>query len=266
MAHNFIAIGSAGIDTITHSETKRTQVRIGGVAATCAQELARAGHQVTLYCNLTDDHRGRQAATLLEQAGITSAPAYRARDHFHMSTITKGGSPGKVTGKFPFTYQNERQITRALKDSPNADLVITDTNLSADSLATLSLICPNLLIIASSAGRAQSIRAITALPKTALSMNQLEHGRIGQPTYAETLTHNHARHLLVTSGAQGFYQTTAAGTTHHPAVEVPPDSDFIGCGDAAAAGLAHAIVTGYDTLTCVAQFVARRLLFTAETR
>ena len=266
MNHSFIVFGSAGIDTITHAETRLTQERIGGVAAICAQELARAGHQVTLHCRLTADQRGQHAANLLAKAGINPMPVHRARDHFHMHTTTKRGSPGKATGKFPFTYMNEREIKQALNDSPNADLVIADTNLSAESLEKLARICPNLLIIASTAGRAQAIAQIAALPKVALSMNRQEHGRIGQHTFMETLHHNHAQHLLITSGPQGFHHTTANGTQHHPAVSVPPNSDFIGCGDSAAAGLAHSIVTGEDTATYVARFIKQRLLFTADSK
>ena len=264
MNHNFVAFGSAGIDTVTHAESRLTQERIGGVAAICAQELARAGHQVTLHCRLTADQRGQHTAKLLDKAGINPMPIHRASDHFYMHTTTRQGCPGRASGKFPFTHFTDQEIRKALQDNPSHDLVIADTNISTESITTLARTCNKLLIIASTPGRAMAISKIAQLPKTALSMNQQEYSRIGQHTYGDTLRQHHAKHLLVTSGPQGFHHITADGAKHHPAVNVPPNSDFIGCGDAAAAGLAQSIVNGEDTTTCVAHFITQRLLFTAN--
>ena len=70
-----------------------------------------------------------------------------------------------------------------------------------------------------------------------------------------------ARAMLVTRGRTGAGTCTARGkrTVMFPAVEVPEQTDFIGCGDYAAAGAAHAMVHGLDPELTINRFVRRKL-------
>ena len=53
--------------------------------------------------------------------------------------------------------------------------------------------------------------------------------------------------------------STRTAVSTRPAVPAPERTDFIGCGDYAAAGLAHALIHGLDIASTVNEFITRKL-------
>ena len=68
-----------------------------------------------------------------------------------------------------------------------------------------------------------------------------------------------AQWLLVTRDAAGWLLANPGRVSRHPAAPVPPDTDFIGAGDSATAGLLYALASGRPPAPEIAAAIARRL-------
>ena len=101
-------------------------------------------------------------------------------------------------------------------------------------------------------------------PKAAVTLNRSEAGILRRLTNSgddvATLAHRlNARWLLITAGAAGWLLVSGSRVSRHPAVPVPPDTDFIGAGDAATAGLLYALATGKEPAPQIDNAIRRRL-------
>ena len=97
-----------------------------------------------------------------------------------------------------------------------------------------------------------------------LTINEAEASEMMRavPTIWESKLMNrlNAHAMLVTRGHNGWdLHRSGDETIRSPAVEVPEQTDFIGCGDYAAAGAAHALVHGLDSELTINRFVRRKL-------
>ena len=266
-----LVIGNAIPETVRRAETGAATIRLGGVGAITAGELCRCDGPVavTLLATISDDTPGRMAQDLLRQQpyAVRTAPAGATAGYTESLTI--GGEPQEIDAVYPTITWAE--IGAAASDelaSRRYHWVAADCNLDAEALSEIARRAPpgRLVINGTAADRCHRILATAGTPKAAVTLNRSEAAVLYMqtnttPDDAGALARRlSAQWLLITQDAGGWTLARDDGTvSRHPAVPVPPDTDFIGAGDAATAGLICALATGRPPAPAIADAIARRL-------
>lgn len=260
-----LVIGNAMPETVRRAETGASALRIGGVGAIMAQELHRCGLNVTLLAAVSDDEPGRASQNLLQRQPFAVSAAPAAGTAGHTDVLTTAGEPHEVDALYPTISWAE---IGAAADHliPQHEWVAADCNLDSGALRRIARRArPGRLVINGTApDRCHHILSTGDFPKAAVTLNRDEAGRLRRLTNSDddaaTLARRlNTRCLLITAGAAGWLLVSGSRVSRRPAVPVPPDTDFIGAGDAATAGLLYALATGKKPAPQIDNAIRRRL-------
>ena len=267
-----LVIGSAIPETVRRSETGASALRIGGVGAIMAQELHRSGLDVALLTLTSDDAPGRTAQNLLRQQPFAVHTAAAAAGTVgYTDVLTTAGEPRELDALYPTISWVEINAA-AIALIPQHDWVAADCNLDASALREIAQRTPpvRLVLNGTAPDRCDRILATADYPKAAVTLNRNEAAILYRQTRTanpdELARHLNAQYLLITHDADGWLLTTDGQTICRPAVPVPPDTDFIGAGDAATAGLLCAIAAGQPPADHINPAIARRLQYATACR
>ena len=263
-----LVIGNAMPEKVRRAETGATALRLGGVGAITARELLRCGlHDVTLLAPVSSDAPGRTAQELLRQQpyAVIAAPARATVGYTRV--LTTAGEPRELDAVYPTTTWSEIGAAAVDALASPYDWVAADCNLDADALAEIARRAPpgRLVINGTAPDRCDRILATAAYPKAAVTLNRREAAilhrlaRIGAGDAEALRRRLNSQWLLVTRDAAGWLLANAGRVSRHPAAPVPPDTDFIGAGDSATAGLLYALASGRPPAPEIAAAIARRL-------
>ncbi len=145
------------------------------------------------------------------------------------------------------------QIASAREAIRRADLVIADCNLREDVLeAIASEAAHKLLIEPVSVPKAAKLAALQARHEIYLATpNRDQFGAIGGkfPELAKMTRPGKLKNLVIHQGSAGALVLADGGNSHVPAFPQTHVADVTGAGDAAVAGLAFGLLSGYDLVT-----------------
>ncbi len=259
-----LIIGSAIPETVRRAATGASALRIGGVGAIMAQELHRSGLDVALLTLTSDDAPGRTAQNLLRQQPFAVHTTPAAGTVGYTDVLTTAGEPQELDALYPTISWGEINAA-AIALIPQHDWVAADCNLDASALREIAQRTPSVRLVLNGTApdRCDRILATADYPKAAVTLNRSEAAILYSLTQAanpdELARQLNTQHLLITHDADGWLLTAAGQTIRRPAVPVPPDTDFIGAGDAATAGLFYALAAGLPPADHINPAIARRL-------
>ena len=249
-------IGTALPERATRQETGQHRYHTGGVAAIMARELALAGNQVTL---LTAASPGAHAAKLgenLRALGITPVivPQITAdRREPGVNILTNNGNPIRAVGHWPKLASMAPQVTTLTREH---EWTLISLNITPEDRIAALRLAEHLAVNATTKNLAT--QAVALKGQRLLTMNQQEmqaimaRARAGQSLHDAT----GATTTMVTNGARGRVIHDAGKSPRAAAaVRVPPGTDYIGAGDAATAGLVHAMAHKLDQDETVDRFI-----------
>ena len=263
-----LVIGNAMPEKVRRAETGATALRLGGVGAITARELLRCGlRDVTLLAPVSSDAPGRTAQELLRQQpyAVIAAPACATVGYTRV--LTTAGEPRELDAVYPTIAWSEIGAAAADALASPYDWVAADCNLDADALAEIARRAPpgRLVINGTAPDRCDRILTTAAYPKAAVTLNRREAAvlyhlaRIGAGDADALRRRLNAQWLLVTRDAAGWLLANTGRVSPHSAAPVPPDTDFIGAGDSATAGLLYALAAGRTPAPEIAAAISRRL-------
>lgn len=260
-----LIIGNAIPETVRRAETGATTLRIGGVGAITAQELHRCGLDVALLTTISHDTPGQTAQNLLRQQPFAVHTASAAGTVGYTDVLTTGGEPQELESVYP-TISWDEISAAAIALIPQYDWVAADCNLDAVALREIARRTPpgRLVINGTAPDRCDRILSAADYPKAAVTLNRSEAAILYNLTQTanpdELARQINAQYLLITHDADGWQLASPNGViARHPAVPAPPDTDFIGAGDAATAGLLYALAAGQPPADHIDPAIARRL-------
>lgn len=229
----------------------------GGVAHNIAHNLCLLGHRVRFVTVFGGDEFGRLCQEQCAQSGLDLSLAERdpsARNGLYLCVNNPDGDMvaavadmdiiGRITPEF---------LARRIDDINLSELVVTDTNLSAQALTYLldHVTAPMMVDAVSTAKAPRIIEALqqsTSRRLHTLKLNRQEaftaagfFSTVEQS--AQWLTTLGVQHVCVTLGADGVYCTDGEHDCRLPALPVQV-VNTTGAGDAFLAGVAHAHVSG----------------------
>ena len=284
-----LVVGNAIPERVRRAESGAEGLRLGGVGAITAGALAGApgggggaGVAVTLLAVVSDDEAGLTAQELLRQQqgyAVRMAPALGTVGFSRAVTIRGEAQETEETeGVYPTITWGE--IGAAAEEelaSSRYDWVAADCNLNGEALFELARRAPagRLVINGTADDRCERILATIPYSKGAVTLNRSEaavlllrtsiltRGVVNLNTVrddaAALAQRLNAQRLLLTLDAEGWLLAAGGTAVHHRAAAAPADSDFIGAGDAATAGLIRALATGAAMAPAIAGAIARRL-------
>lgn len=236
------------------------------------------GVAVTLLAVVSDDEPGRTAQELLGQQGYAVRRAAALGTAGYSRSVTIRGEAQETEGVYPTITWSE--IGAAVEEELAAeryDWVAADCNLNGEALFELARRVPagRLVINGTADDRCERIMATIPYSKGAVTLNRSEAAvllrrasiftrgvvklsivRGDAVALAQRLN---AERLLLTLDAEGWMLVAGGAAFQHRAAAAPADSDFIGAGDAATAGLIGALATGAPLAPAIADAIARRL-------
>jgi hypothetical protein len=262
----FLVIGTAINETVIHQETGRARHGLGGVAATMAMALAEAGNHVTLITAVGAGQHGEEARRLLGDAPYRAVVLDRKYAAGYARIPTMQGEQKRAEGRWPRISGLEETV---LREAPGCAAVLMDCNLNEDEMNPILSANPETLTLVNgtTTRRCLTLSRTTHIWKSAVTLNRQEarnlmQGPVPAGSEQELPRRLNAECVLVTRGAGGWdlhgWPDREAVSTR-PAVPAPERTDFIGCGDHAAAGLAHALVHGQGIAQTVNEFITRKL-------
>jgi sugar/nucleoside kinase (ribokinase family) len=223
----------------THMQDEWLGERLGGGASNTGVALARAGHETVIVSATGNDRVGRELLAELTANGIDSS---------QIITV-EGTSTRSVVMIDPEGERTIVNLNRCQETKPPARLL----NVAADSLYVRSW-SPDLGPLLDA--KMQSCRVIAHMPPCGdgvrpahilvASQSDLEALMLNEPFEAgRRVAGNALEWVIVTRGENG---ATAYALDDHLSVPAPKVKaiDTTGAGDAFAAGLIHALVSGAD--------------------
>lgn len=261
----YLVIGAAVSEAVTHEETQRQRRDVGGVAGQMATALGRHGCQVTILTSTAQGPEAQRTVQMLEEAGVI-VHAIEGRHHTGWCRITtRGGEQRSAHGQWPRPDEGINHYVPELVQQ--ADWLLLDCNMSSRT-AQLTLLNAAqarvpVTINATTRSRSSLIWETRQTPKRLVTMNRAEaHNLMGLAkchAYPELRERINTRNILVTLGPDGWKLYGANGAHRSSKAITPPkDTDFIGCGDYATAGLSHAIAQNLPINQTVNDFISKR--------
>lgn len=254
----FLVIGNAVQEAVRREEDGNCRYHTGGVGAIMARELALAGSEVTF---LTTAPAGAPTKRIKDRMGQYGAscrivPGDPPQQNESKVTIhVSHGRPVRATGQWARMGGLREHIEEL---APKHDYTLTSMNPRLEDLKE-ALERSNRLIT-----NATTNRLAKTLPELkgqyAATMNQAECQSVmqalsqGQPEHLPN--HMGAQLVMVTQGAQGkTILKPDEPPSHTPAPTPQKNTDFVGAGDAATAGLAYALAHDLNIHETVDRFV-----------
>ena len=259
---HFLVVGTAIPEMVIHKPDGGTRTGLGGVAATMAMALADAGNLVTLLTTMGQGPHSQDLRQLLRDAPFTAMFLNRSHRNGHAQIETLKGQHSTARGNWPRVTTVAKAAARL---APHHQAILLDCNIAATDLFEILNHPHTLKLINGTTSNACKTVLDPRLPPGAiLTLNQPEtrslSGKLGKASPEKLLSSCKAAGALLTEGPDGWtYHTDTGQKVHSEAVPVPRNTDFIGCGDYAAAGLAHAILHGTDIKTTVNDFITTKL-------
>ena len=252
----YLVVGNAQMETITQSETGLSRDHAGGVGAIMARELALAGADVTLISTAPSGPTTTELEDALSTLGVNpvivpGSPAQRERGYTHITT--QNGGPISARGEWPRMGGVISHLNRM-----KADWMLTSLHAAPQDLSALSRMNRKNAVNATSK---KHVRLITHIwNQTIYTMNDAEARMLMKEIDIDRLENLPralgAETVMVTRGRYGrITYTYGKDTQRREAVPVPEGTDFIGCGDAATAGLVFATAEGLDVPETVDRFI-----------
>ena len=261
-----LVIGNAIPETVRRGESGVSALRLGGVAAIMAQELHTHGLDVTLLAAASDDIHGKAAQDLLQRQPFTVVTAPASQSVGYAESRIKDGEPHELAADYPTISWAEIGPAATARLALGYDWIAADCNLDSHALRRIARRArPGRLAINGTAlDRCRRILSTGDFPKAAVTLNR------GEAAVLRQLTHSGAdaamlagrlntECLLITEDADGWLLVHDGKVSRHTAAPVPPDTDFIGAGDAATAGLLYALATGREPAPHIDRAISRRL-------
>lgn len=246
MAH-IVVIGSVARDEIVnlagplragaHLNGSRVGVRLGGGGANTAVALAAAGHHVTLLAAVGQDAIGDALLGELEQAGVDTAQIVRL-DCASTHSLVLVDPQGERTIVNVARCDEKEPPTRLLTLAADAIYV---RSRRSDIAPLLARKLADALIVAHvpplDAGSRPAHILVTSASDIEREVAEAPLAR------ARAVAGDELRWIVVTAGAAGARATSRSEVLDAPAQTVQV-VDTTGAGDAFAAGLLHALVSG----------------------
>jgi pseudouridine kinase len=257
---------SAGPILMQDSNPGRIEDSPGGVARNIAENLARLGVETQLITAFGSDANGRNLAEECVADGISIAGSLTV-EHVPGSRYLaildeEGGLAVAVSDMRAMDSLTPEVLSLQREMMDSADLIVADTNLSAETLAWIAHECSSpLLLDPVSAGKAP--RAVTALPAVhTLKLNTMEAGALLGRTVnrddegeveraAWDLLEVGVRRVFITLGRRGVMALDDREALMLPAPHVEV-ANATGAGDAFTAGVAFATIAGMTLLETAA--------------
>ena len=258
----FLVVGTAIAETILHQPGGEERRGIGGVAATIALALAEAGNEVTLITSIGRGPEGTRAKNLLGAAPLRTIIQDSTGAAGYATINTRQGEQHKTDGRWPrvtgLSHLAEREIHRH-------EIIIADTNMTPGKLIHL-LDRPGKLTMVNGTTTLSTARIPTRWNNKLgmLTVNQAEAQALMQRLNChgekEMMRRLRAESMLLTKNSSGWrFYDREGDMLESPAAPVPEHTDFIGCGDYAAAGAIHAVVHQLDLEATINGFIQRKL-------
>ena len=259
---NICVIGGANVDICATSagpfvaaDSNPGTVRMspGGVGRNIAHNLALLGDRVRLVTIFGDDSLGRMLRDSCISAGLDLKLSQVVKGARNACFVSLNGSDGELLGGVADMavtgLMTPEWLEARLPKINEADAVVADTNLPADTLSLLVGAClPPLYIDAVSSAKVVRLREALSSPRFpgagALSVkcNRLEaevlgfHSHEANPAAVPSAIHR----LYVSLGSEGLKIIEDGNVTAYPALPVTGIVSATGAGDALLAGIVHA--------------------------
>lgn len=251
------------------SNPGRWLVQPGGGAFNAASALARLGNAVTLIAPRGGDTAGELVAAAVEEAGIEDRPVVfldRATPTYTAILDERGDLVVALADMALYDAFRPRQCDRRqLREAiAGADFVLTDANLSADTLAALASRCreAGTPLAAIAISPAKVVRLKPALPDLAcLFMNSREAAALagadeGNGHWPERLRAEGLRSAVISSGADAVVAYDEDGVWRIRPPRVESVVDVTGAGDALAGATLSALAAGNPLESAVCDGIA----------
>ena len=259
---NILVVGTTIAETVAHAPGPGERRGLGGVGATIALALGEAGNDVTLLTQVGQGREGDEARRLLAEAPVSAIIRESRGAAGHAVIQTAGGDPRRVNGRWPRAEGISELIDR---EAARHDVIITDTHMLPADIAR-ALDRPGKLTMVN----ATTTRGVARIPRRRqhplgmLTLNQREADALMEQLNCtdprQLMLRLKAGSMLLTKGRRGWsFHQQDGKRTESPAVAVPDHTDFVGCGDYAAAGAVHAVLHQLDLRKTVNEFISRKL-------
>ena len=248
-----ICATSAGPFVAGDSNPGNVRMSPGGVGRNIAHNLALLGNNVRLVTIFGDDSLGRMLRESCRAAGLNLRLSKVVPGARNACFVSLNGCDGELLGgvaDMAVTGLMTPDWLEARLDEINeADAVVADTNLPADTLALLVGGCiPPLYIDAVSSAKSLRLREALLAPRLPgagpiyVKCNRLEAEMLGvRPHVTEGLsTPSAISRLYVSLGSEGLQIVENGTVTSFPALPVTGIVSATGAGDALLAGIVHA--------------------------
>ena len=248
-----ICATSAGPFVAGDSNPGTVRMAPGGVGRNIAHNLALLGDQVRLVTIFGADGFGRMLRDSCKAAGIDLSLSQLVPGARNACFVSLNGCDGELLGGVADMAVTGLMTPDWLESRLNrindADVVVADTNLRADTLELLVACCmPPLYIDAVSSAKAVRLREALAAPRlpgagpVCIKCNRLEAEVLGvRPHVTEGVSVPSAiSRLYVSLGSEGLQIVEDGEVTSFPALPVTGIVSATGAGDALLAGIVHA--------------------------
>ena len=258
----FLVAGTTITEEIVHRPHGGSRKGLGGVAATMAIALAQDRQDTTLVTEAGTDPQGEETRKLIAREPMASIVLDRPNPSGSALIDTHQGEQTRARGRWP---QPSRIAQHAAQLAPEFDITLIDCTLSPRGIREVAEAAkPNICINGTTTRAARRILQARHIPKALITLNRQEAQALTNDTSAretkELPRKLNARNVLVTHAARGFCLYGTDGLIlESPAVAVPENTDFIGCGDYAAAGAILALQAGLDPGETIREFIRRKL-------
>ena len=269
-AARVVVVGTAIKETVRHG-TQGQRHGIGGVAGNMAEALAWAGNPVTLVASIGRGPAGQEAVRLLTERNIRVEAIWSNQEAGYGVIETRNGEQGRARGRWPMPGGLWRLVDRL---DGEWDAIASDAHMGQDDLRRV-LERPGKLTLANGTSARAVIKIMNArvpgLDIAALNAPEMDAvllagtarpslGTATEVRRVETAWKAlRVRMLLATGGARGWTLIGPDGAVSSEAAAAPPRTDFVGCGDWAAAGALHAMLHGLEPEATINDFIGAKL-------
>lgn len=248
-----ICATSAGPFVAGDSNPGNVRMSPGGVGRNIAHNLVLLGDKVKLVTIFGDDSLGRMLRESCRAAGLNLRLSQVVPGARNACFVSLNGCDGELLGGVADMavtgLMTPEWLEARLEEINEADAVVADTNLPADTLSLLVGGClPPLYIDAVSSAKSLRLREALLAPRlpgagpVSVKCNRLEAEMLGvRPHVTEGLSIPSAiSRLYVSLGSEGLQIVEDGNVKSFPALPVTGIVSATGAGDALLAGIVHA--------------------------
>ena len=256
-----LVVGTAIPETVVHGPGGPERRGIGGVAATIAIALGQAVNNVTLVTSVGQGIQGDLLRELLADTPVRVILKESRTQAGYAVIQTNRGEQGRAQGNWPRPTGLRRTVDAI---AGQYDCIVADCNMTPENLMQV-LGHPGKYTMVNGTTPRACERIVTAGLNGIgmLTINEAEFRMLLSRTQtrqgADLMRKLRVETLLTTRGHNGWDLTVEGEVITSPVVRPPEHTDFIGCGDYAAAGALHARLHGLDYRETIQAFITRKL-------